>query len=112
MRAVGHQVTEADGGATAIDHLAGRALDVVLTDLGMPGVTGWDVARAAKARNPGLPVILMTGWGEQAVAQAEERALVDRVLAKPFRLEALLQVIKELTDDRPPAGRDQVGAGT
>jgi len=110
LRAVGHQVTEADGGATGIAKLAGGQVDVVLTDLGMPGVTGWDVARAVKARNPGLPVVLLTGWGDQAAAQVDEQGLVDRVLAKPFRLEELVQVIKELTGDRPPAGRDQVGA--
>ena len=108
LRAVGHQVIEADGGRNGIAQLDSSPLDVVLTDLGMPEVSGWDVARAAKARNPALPVVLLTGWGDQATAQAGERGLVDRVLAKPFRLDALLQVIGEVTGDRPPACHDQV----
>jgi CheY-like chemotaxis protein len=75
-------------------------VDIVLTDLGMPEVTGWDVARAVKARTPARPVILLTGWGDQPTPDdrdSDSSRLVDRVLGKPFRVEVLLGMIADLT---------------
>ena len=72
-------------------------VDLVLTDLGMPDVTGWDVARAVKLQTPKLPVVLLTGWGEQGAEEPPAAELIDRVLGKPVRLQDLLAVIEELT---------------
>jgi signal transduction histidine kinase/ActR/RegA family two-component response regulator len=100
LRSAGHTVVEADGGASGIKHLAEGSVDLVLTDLGMPEVTGWDVARAVRSQQPSLPIILLTGWGDQPIVEAGESGsskLVDRVLGKPFRLEELLSAIANLT---------------
>ncbi len=101
LRASGHAVTEADGGAAGIALLGQDAIDLVLTDLGMPEVTGWDVAAAARARASRTPVILLTGWGENG-ADAPVPGLVDRILGKPVRLEDLLTAISQLTTARSP----------
>jgi CheY-like chemotaxis protein len=82
-------------------------VDLVLTDLGMPEITGWDVARAAKARRPDLPVVLLTGWGDQVGAELASDAGVDRVLAKPVPRNSLLTVIAELAE--PPDGTSTEG---
>jgi len=80
----GHDVVEAASGAEALGHLAtDAAIDIVLTDLGMPGMTGWEVARAIKARRAEVPVVLLTGWGNNPEGRPEERAAVDVVIAKP-----------------------------
>jgi CheY-like chemotaxis protein len=105
VRSLGHQVVEADGGADGLLKLAEPGLDLVLTDLGMPEVTGWDVARAAKARVPRLPVILLTGWGDQILPDGDHRGLVDRILGKPFLLEDLRRAIAEVHAARPAPGR-------
>jgi FixJ family two-component response regulator len=49
----------------------------------MPGMTGWDLARAVRARRPDLPIVLLTGWGDDPAGRPEERAAVDVVIAKP-----------------------------
>jgi CheY-like chemotaxis protein len=95
---MGHLVLEADGGAAGIALLGKDPVDLVLTDLGMPEVTGWEVARAVKARAAGVPVVLLTGWGEDGTGEASVAGLADRVLGKPVRLKDLLAVIQELTD--------------
>jgi GAF domain-containing protein len=100
LQAAGHTVQEADGGAAGLDLFARVPVDLVLTDLGMPGVTGWDVARAVKARTPRLPIILLTGWGEQAAVEAGAEGLVERVLAKPVRMDDLLRVVADLTGSK------------
>jgi CheY-like chemotaxis protein len=62
----------------------------------MPEMTGREVAEAVKAAAPSLPVVLLTGWGDQ-VAETESALPVDRILGKPIRLNDLLAVIAELT---------------
>jgi PAS domain S-box-containing protein len=98
LRAVGHTVVEAENGRAGLAILAETPTDCVLTDLGMPEMTGWEVARAIKARDPKLPVILLTGWGDQTVGDADDREHVDRVLGKPVSLQSLLPLIGELTE--------------
>ena len=97
LRAVGHLVTDVEGGAAGIGLLGKIPVDLVITDLGMPDVTGWDVARAVKLQIPKVPVVLLTGWGEQGAGEPPAAKLVDRVLGKPVRLQDLLAVIEELT---------------
>jgi len=81
----GHSVTQAPGGREGLSYLsANRELvDVVVSDLGMPDMTGWDVARAIQERWPKLPVGLITGWGETEIT-SEERGRVNFVITKPF----------------------------
>lgn len=105
-----HERIQAEGGAEGTARLAEDEFDLVLTDLGMPGISGLDAARAVKIRCPSLPVVLLTGWGDQAAVQADGRGLVDRLLAEPCRLEDLLRAIEELTGE-PPAGRPRPGRG-
>ncbi len=84
----GHKVIMAGGGREAIHEIHERApgeIHVVITDLGMPQVTGREVARASKAHSPQTPVILLTGWGAkmgQELAAPEE---VDEILTKPVQ---------------------------
>jgi CheY-like chemotaxis protein len=100
LRASGQEVVEAASGAEALARLATMPVDLVLTDLGMPDITGWDVARAAKTRNPALPVVLLTGWGDHVATEAPPGVHVDRVLTKPVSRHVVLGLIAELTTPR------------
>src|SRR6266545_471504 len=87
----GHTAFQAAGGKEALAWLdAGQPVDLVLTDLGMPGMTGADVARVVRARWPQLRIGLMTGWDESEGLVSETSAIVDFVIAKPFNLQSLL----------------------
>jgi signal transduction histidine kinase len=86
----GHAVIQAASGPEGLARLAdGVTVDVVVTDLGMPEMTGWDVARAVRTRHPGLPVGLITGWAVALEISDEERRGVDFLIAKPYTMEAL-----------------------
>lgn len=98
LRLKGHRVKGTHDAREALELLDNEEFDLVLTDLGMPVVSGWEVARCAKEKNPKTPVILITGWG----AQYEEDDLaskgVDTVLAKPLSWDKLLLTVdKALT---------------
>jgi GAF domain-containing protein/CheY-like chemotaxis protein len=91
-----HAVTLAADGAEGLERLRDEAFDVVLTDLAMPGISGWQVAQAVKAARPDLPVVLVTGWGVELPAEQLRAHGVDRVMTKPFRLRDVLEVVASL----------------
>jgi len=91
---LGHTVVRATGGREGLACLeGGEDVDLVLTDLMMPDMTGRDVARAVKERRPDLPVGLMTGTPETL---AEDRPQVDFVIAKPVSPNALREAIDRI----------------
>ncbi len=98
----GHTVRWAEDGQAGLTLFEKEEFDVVLTDLSMPEVSGWEVAQAVKKTHPGVPVILMTGWGEQSAPQHLEQRGVDLVLAKPFRVEELLSAVADALALRRP----------
>ena len=81
----GHSVTQAPGGREGLSYLGSNPelVDVVISDLGMPDMNGWDVAKGIQGRSPQLPVGLITGWGETEITR-EERSRVNFVITKPF----------------------------
>jgi len=70
-----------------------NAHDIVMVDLAMGDVSGWDVSREVKKHSPQTPVILMTGWGINLDAAEAGKSGVDFTLAKPFKIEQLTDVI-------------------
>ncbi len=103
LRFLGHTVAEAESGPTGLALLRQQPVDLVMTDLEMPGVTGWDVARLAKAMHPHLPVVLVTGAAQTIPPDQLERTSVDAILGKPCALAELQGVIGLLTRDRAAA---------
>jgi signal transduction histidine kinase/CheY-like chemotaxis protein len=86
----GHAVMRAASGRDALALLdGGERVDLVITDLGMPGMTGWELARALRTRWPDLPVGLISGWTNSADFSVEEASHVAFVVAKPYTLGAL-----------------------
>ena len=98
----GHTIVTAEGGEAGIASFrqccgSAKPFDLVITDLGMPGVDGRQVAAAVKAAEPQRPVILMTGWGHRLRTEDEIPEFVDRVLGKPPKLPELRTTLAELT---------------
>ena len=99
----GHHVTVAGGGQAGIDAFRNarqihEPFDIVITDLGMPNVDGRQVADSVRATTPETPIIMLTGWGQQPLADGEPQ--VDRLLSKPPRLQELRTALAELTTGR------------
>ncbi len=90
IRGAGHQVEEASSSMEGVRRLQAAPLDVVLTDLRMPGGSGWEVVRAAHALHPGPPVLVMTADVSALKADGAEAALAAGILVKPFAMNDLL----------------------
>jgi CheY-like chemotaxis protein len=103
LRRFGHTVEVAESGSAGLALLRQTPVDLVLTDLSMPGLTGWEVARLVKAMHPRLPVVLVTGDAEAIPPDLPERTWVDAILAKPCGVAAMQTVIGALTMERAEA---------
>ncbi len=90
---LGHQVASAAGGAEALELLERQIFNLVITDLGMPGISGWEVAERAKRKSPQTPVVMISGWGSQIDPTRVSSSGVDLVLGKPFHLDDIRRVI-------------------
>jgi CheY-like chemotaxis protein len=64
-------------------------IDLLITDVGLPGINGWQLADAARALRPGLKVLFITGYAESAVVRNGYLEAGMYVLTKPFTLEDL-----------------------
>jgi len=89
----GHAVVVLTSGAEAIDRVRREHFDVVFTDLAMPGLSGWQVARAVKAAKPAVPVFLVTGFGVELSADERRAHGVELVLSKPLDIQSVLDAV-------------------
>ena len=79
-----HKVVTARSGSEAMSALALTRFDLVFTDLSMPEMDGWEVAREIRRRWPGTSIVLVTGYGKQTTPAPSEKNLIDGVIGKPF----------------------------
>ena len=94
----GHEVAVAYDGLAAIERAREFAPDVVLCDVGLPGMDGYDVARAFRAHNElkGIPLIALTGYGTPEDVRRSLAAGFDAHITKPITLDQLVQTIDKL----------------
>ncbi|MCW8084299.1 PAS domain S-box protein [Sabulicella glaciei] len=100
---LGCEVLEAGSGGAALDLLSNEEVpfDLVVLDYAMPGMTGAELAREIATRRPGLPVIFVTGYADEA---ALRELGAGRVLQKPFTSDALARILGRATPLASPMG--------
>ncbi len=96
----GYEVVDARDGAEGLDKLRARHPDLVLLDLMMPGMNGWEFC-AARNREPGLcdiPVVVISALGRVSGLDAQA------FLQKPFELDALVSTVRQYAARRDDGG--------
>ena len=96
----GHSVETATNGAEALALFDKENFDLVITDFAMPNMKGDALAAAIKARNPKMPVVMITAYAEMLQASAHTLPGVDQLISKPFLLENLREAIARVTRGR------------
>jgi CheY-like chemotaxis protein len=97
----GHTVVTCPDGESGLVELDARTFEVAMVDLGLPGISGLEVAHRLKQRWPATRVALMTGYGDRMSPDDISTSGVDFVLAKPFSLDQLRSVVDHaLTAER------------
>jgi GAF domain-containing protein/ActR/RegA family two-component response regulator len=100
LTVAGHQAVLESDGAEAIARFRAEPFDLVLVDLAMPGLNGFQVARAIKEHDPTVPILMITGWGVELSPEELEAHGVDRVLSKPLRLDDVLAAVAACGEHR------------
>jgi two-component system, OmpR family, response regulator len=96
LSASGYHVLSASSGQEGLKTLSEHSIDVVVTDVGMPGMGGLEMAKAAKAIAPTVPVVIVTGWAERDDITNARGKDVDAVLIKPVDPDALTAAVSEV----------------
>ena len=91
---LGYDVEAARDGADGLARLARERFDLVVTDLHMPHLDGWDVLESARAITPGMPVIMVTGAAEDGDLK-RARAHGVRLVSRPFDLSELKAAVRD-----------------
>jgi DNA-binding response OmpR family regulator len=97
----GHQPVLAKDGNEALKLFSQQDFDLVITDLGMPGMSGWILSKNIKEKKPETPVIIITGWGAQLSDEDCRKNEVELLLSKPFHLDQVKQAIDTVTGRLP-----------
>lgn len=108
LEAAGHRPFGADGGPAALDALARKTYNMVVSDLRMSPMDGLTLLGEIRTRYPGLPVLLMTAFGDVDKAVAAMRSGACDFMLKPFEPKALIEQIARYAI--PPAPADGVVA--
>ena len=96
LEAEGCRVYLAPGGREALSLFAVHEFDGIFTDVGMPGMSGWELAHAIRESNKKVPIAVITGWGEAVGSDEQKQARVNWVVTKPFRAERISELAQEI----------------
>ncbi|HEY9397839.1 MAG TPA: response regulator [Burkholderiales bacterium] len=99
LQLAGHDVKVAYDGRQALESFAAHRPDVVFLDIGLPRISGYEVARAIRAQVPGRNTLLvaLTGWGQEEDQRRAEEAGFDHHLVKPVAYEQLTELLADAT---------------
>lgn len=90
-----HEVEIASDGSQGVNKFKQNSFDMVLTDLGMPGMSGWDVAGSIKSINNQVPIALVTGWQIELEEEELKGKGVDFIVNKPFEVKNILKLVQD-----------------
>jgi DNA-binding response OmpR family regulator len=93
------KVKSVDNAYDALDLFINEGFQLVLTDIQLPGMDGWELACNIKKKSPETPVIMMTGMEENQVKEEMRNGQADCVLFKPFNLDQLMDKVYGLLAD-------------
>ncbi len=107
LETLGHQPVVLTDGAAAIERLRAERFDVVFTDLAMPGVSGWQVARAVKDKTPDVPVFVVTGFGVELSPEERRAHGVTAIFSKPLNIDDLGSALADVRRVRSEVARPE-----
>lgn len=99
----GCDVELAASGGEALEMFKEFQFDAVCTDVGMPGMSGWELAREIRNLNQHIPIAVITGWGEAVGSNEQKAAGVNWVIAKPFTADRIAELVRDIHRHREAA---------
>jgi CheY-like chemotaxis protein len=94
LRSAGYEVVLAAGGLEAIAKFQAQSIDVVLLDIGLPNLNGWEACRHLARERPNVPIVVITGQAGQFKSALAAGAVA--LMEKPLDAHRLLEVVQEI----------------
>lgn len=108
---LGFEVVAVSNGVEGVQAFVNTHFDAVFTDLGMPGMSGWELARSIREHDSTVPIAVVTGWGEVVGSKEQKEAGVNWIVAKPFTTTQIEDLANRVVERRKgPRGRLRVVA--
>ena len=104
----GCEVALAAEGHEALRLYEAGEFDAVFTDVGLPGMNGWELAHAVRERDAEVALAVITGWGDEVSHEERDAAQADWVVPKPFTVERITDLVREISQRN--SGREQLYA--
>lgn len=95
-----YAVITAHDGLEAVKILARLQVDLVISDLRMPGMDGWMLLQHIREQEPDLPVILITGYHSDYSESRAEESAADAYISKPFSFQQIRKIVRQVMDKR------------
>jgi CheY-like chemotaxis protein len=102
LEAEGCEVLIAESGEMALNIYDARngKIDIVFTDIGMPEMSGWELAREIRKRSKTVPLAIVSGWADAISCDARQAIKADWVVSKPFDIGTIAQIANEISTRR------------
>jgi CheY-like chemotaxis protein len=92
----GCEVALASEAREALRLFESSEFDAVFTDVGLPGMSGWELARAVRERDEVVALAVITGWGDTVSPEEQTEAQADWIVPKPFSVERIVGLVHEV----------------
>lgn len=101
LQGEGREVTVMEDGRKAFKLLQKRVFDLLVTDLGLPGSSGWVLIGEGRKLSPELKVIVITSWTDCHSEEYAREYKVDHIIKKPFRINQILDAVENVLVQEP-----------
>jgi two-component system sensor histidine kinase EvgS len=97
LESLGYDVAEAESGDEALAIIkGGREIDIVITDLSLLGMSGWELSKAILAYNTGIKVAILSGWDIEDDDERIAESGVTEILSKPIDMHRMKDAIARM----------------
>jgi len=108
VQSEGCEAVAASNGAEALNLFDREKFDAVFTDVGMPGMSGWELSRLIRERSTHIPLAVITGWGNVVGTGEQEAARIDWVVTKPFSMNRIAEIIRDILQRKSESRRSEL----
>ena len=95
LRFAGFDLVLVENGEKGLEKWQQEEFSLLITDIGLPGISGWEVIESIRQQDERVPIIIVSGWGNQVELARSEKLKVNHFLSKPIDLFSLTSIIKK-----------------
>ncbi len=93
---MGHEPVFAASGEEGIEKWKTGKYDMIISDIGLPGISGWDFIKTVRSENDDIPILVITGWGNEITSDRVSSNHINKIITKPFKFDQFINYVNEL----------------